>query len=317
MTDKNWFKNFIYRLRYQIARDTIKRVEWPSKPDWELFRDIPSYRVISDYMYNKNSYSSLDCVEVKDDGLHLKVINLDEPEYREHWSGNHWCYYKNGWIEIHDAFESYGTWVVRFTTPIKPAFPAVWFLREPHPSRNSFEVDTLLIEANSITLGNIPQREPKVNQWVTELNGDIIGKVVNYNMGIIYLDRDVRDIRLRSFLVCADSIQPEVDLMEIWGKNRTWFGYAVHWGSTFDKYDVNSVGTNICKAEENREYEFAVKMSPEKYEFFVDGIKTAEFIQGLSDRKLYMVINSAVLEGVKDKVNVPDLVIKSVKYYKL
>jgi hypothetical protein len=289
----------------------------PDIPIWEADWNNPEYRTIQDFMYDKNSYTDSSCVEVKPYGLHLKVLNLETPEYREHWSGNHNVYYKIGWVEFHDIFDCYGTWVFRFSTPIKPAFPAIWFLREAHPANDYFECEIITIEGNRVELLEIPNRTPGINQWLTEIDGGIIGRITNYSSGIIYLDRIPSNISLRKVCIHADSIQPEIDLMEIWGKNRTWFGYAIHWGSTFDKYDVHSVGKDVCKAEPNKEYEFAVRMTSEKYEFFLGGIKTWETSKGLSDKPLYLVINSGVLEGITALVNVPDVIIKSIKYYKL
>lgn len=47
----------------------------------------------------------------------------------------------------------------------------------------------------------------------------------------------------------------------------------------------------------------------------LDEIKTAEYTVELSDKKLYLLINTAVLEGVTENVNIPDFIIKRIRYY--
>lgn len=320
MRDKNCLKNKIYKYRFLFAKDLVKKMEWPLTSDWEInWKDQSMYDVLEDYMYDKNSYTSKDCIRVEEDGLHLKVMNLDKPEYREHWSGNHMCYYKIGKVEIHNVTDSpYGTWVVRLKTPTKPAFPAVWFLKESYPSEELwFECDVLISKQNYIVIISVPEKEIQVNQWITDENGDVLGRVTGYNATnrTISLDRDI-NVDVKKILVKRDSITPEIDLMELWNNKRTEFTHSVIWGDRWNKYAKNAINNSTIKPECGKEYEFAVRMSPNKYEFFIDGVKTAEFIQGLSTRKLYMILNSAVLEGVLDRVDIEDFVIRDVKYYK-
>lgn len=321
MTTQNYtdyIKNLYYTIRYRLFKKFLTPIIWET-PDWEENWNNPKYQIISDYMYNKNSYTSKDCVEILSDGLHLKVENLNSPEYRSHWSGEFMCYYKIGWVEYHNIFgeSPYGTWVFNFKNPIKPAFPAIWFLREPYsPEELRFKCGVSKIENNTVKLSETPEINPGVNWWLLDIDNNVLGRIQSYDETnkIITIDKNIENVDQTEILISGDCITPEIDLMEIWGRNRTYFGYAVHYGPSYDTYAPYVAGNNVCKADEI-DYEFAIKFSPEKYEFFLDGIKTAEYTVGLSDKKLYLLINTAVLEGVTENVNIPDFIIKRIRYY--
>jgi hypothetical protein len=321
--------NLYLKFRYNLFKKYITPIDW-GKPDWEEDLQTPQYRIIENNMYNNNSYTSKDAVIPQDDGLHLKVIKLNPPEYREHWSGKFTCFWKCGWIEYHNIFDSpYGTWVINFIPPISDdgkdrVFPALWFLREPYsPKALRFKCGVSKIENNDIKLSETPERNPGVNWWILDTNNNYLGQVQKYDTynKIITLNKNITDINQNEILISGDCITPEVDIMEI--LHNGYFAHTIHYGPTYDAYRKYSIGENICKPE-NREYEFAVTLYHDRYEFFIDGIKTCVLDKNkvkfgdedfVSDQKLYMILNSAVHTNVREG-NIPDFIIKRIRYYK-
>ena len=311
--------NLYLKTRYKLLKKCISPGNWGT-PDWEENFTSQQYTITEDLMYNNNSYTSKDCVVNQADGLHLRAIRLSPPEYREHWSGNFPCSYKVGWVEYHNLFDPYGTWVINFIPPVgKKVFPAIWFLREPYsPKVLRFSCKVLDIKQNNIKV-ETPQRNPCVNWWVLDTNNNYLGRVQKYNTinKIITLDKNITDVNQTEILISGDCITPEVDIMEI--LSNGYFAHTIHYGPTYDAYRKYSIGLDICKPE-NKEYEFAVSLYEDRYEFFIDGIKTCVFNKGtvkhddfVSDQKLYMILNSAV-HDVTDGVS--DFIIKKIRYYK-
>jgi hypothetical protein len=329
MARDNSLPNLYLKVKYILFKKWITPIIW-GKPDWEEDFQNPSYTILENFMYNNNSYVSKDAIIPQSDGLHLKVIKLNPPEYREHWSGNFTCYWKCGWVEYHNIFDSpYGTWVINFIPPISGdgegrVFPALWFLREPYsPKALRFKCGVSKINYKDIKLSETPQRTPGVNWWVLDINNNYIGRVQKYDIirKIITLDKNIDNVNQSEIYISGDCITPEVDIMEILSDGK--FAHTIHYGPTYDEYRKYNIGSNICKPE-NREYEFAVTLYHDRYEFFIDGIKTCVLDKTkvkcgdedfVSDQKLYMILNSAVQSGVIDG-NIPDFIIKRIRYYK-
>jgi hypothetical protein len=321
--------NLYLKTRYNLFKKCITPINW-GKPDWEENFQNPQYTITENFMYNNNSYTSKDSVIQQNDGLHLKVTKLNPPEYREHWSGNFTCYWKCGWVEYHNIFDSpYGTWVINFVPPISGdgkgrVFPALWFLREPYsPKALRFKCGVSKIKYKDIKLSENPERNPGVNWWVLDTNNNYLGRIQKYDPinKIITLDKNITNVNQTEILISGDCITPEVDIMEILSDG--YFAHTIHYGPTYDAYRKYCIGSNICKPE-NREYEFAVSLYPDRYEFFIDGIKTCVLdknkVKGgdedfVSDQKLYMILNSAVQSEVRDG-NIPDFIIRRIRYYK-
>ena len=323
--------NLLLKLKFNYFKKYIKAITWDDIPDWEVDWNSeitnPSYIIIQDNMYNGNSYTSKDCVEIKNDGLHLKTIKLTPPEYKEHWSGKFTCYWKCGWIEFHNIFQSYGTWVFKFIPPINTnnnlkTFPAIWFLREPYPSTSkSYECDVNIISNKTFQILNIPIIKPRCNWWVLNEKNSIIGRIDTYNddLNTITLYDNI-NCSVNKIKVAVDTITPEVDVMEILGED---YGHTIHFGPSFDEYREFCVGERIGKPIKNKEIEFAVKISKNKYEFYQDGILTCVFDKNkithsehlISDQKLFLILNSAVNKEVYNG-DFPDFIITSIKYFK-
>lgn len=326
MAKDRTLRNLILKMKYLMCKKI--NIDWGT-PDWQVDWNNQSYIISQDYMYAGVSYTDNSCVKVEDNSLKLMVKKLETPEYREHWSGNFTCYWKNGWVEFHDKFESpYGTWVFNFIPPVSEnsknrVWPAIWFLREPYsPKELRYKCESSVVTNKGYKLsliGNIPH-EPKINSWVFDINNVYIGKIKNYDSvnKIITIDKKILK-NYNEIVIGYDSIIPEVDVMEILDNK---FGHTIHYGFDYDKYRKYSIGSLICTPE-NREYEFAVTITPNKYIFYIDGIKTCEFGNNItkpddglcSTQKLYLILNHSINEGIKDGNDVDDFIIKNVRYY--
>lgn len=316
-------KNIILKIRYLLFKEYIEPIKW-GDPDWEEDWNNPSYVINTDFMFGGNtlsaSYISNDCVEVKSNELHLKTIKLKTPEYRSHWSGNFTCYWKSAWVDYRDnnnVKSIYGTWVFNILAPTSDMAPALWFLRPAYsPEELRFKCGVSKIENNTVTLSETPERKPGVNWWLLDID-NVLGRIQSYDETnkIIIIDKNIENVNQTNVLISGDCITPEVDLMEIINKK---FKHTIHYGPTYDAYRKYQIGPYMGKPIKNKEYEFAVRILPTKYEFFIDGIKTAEINDALSNQSVYPILGSAVnSKGDLTLDSIPDFIIKRMRYYKI
>jgi len=304
-------------IRYKLLKNLIKPVKnWGTLVYEDDFKSSKiDYTIIEDYMYNGNSYMSKDCVVRQNDGLHLKTIKLDPPEHRKHWSGEFDCYWKCGWVEYHNEFTGvYGTWEFKVELPNVGSFPAIWFLREPYcPKELRYKCNVSRVNGDIIYIKS-PSQIPMINWYVFDKNSVFLGKIDDYNEddGYILLDRKITS-KINEIIIGIESIKPEVDLMEIIPNGL--IKQSIHYGYDYNEYHKYSESTTLDKVAPKKEYTFAVRMLPNKYEFYIDGIKTGEFNVGLSIYKPYLILNSGATNGITNG-NINDFIIKSIKYYK-
>lgn len=108
-------------------------------------------------------------------------------------------------------------------------------------------------------------------------------------------------------------ITPEIDIVEtIQGK----FRHTVHYGYAEYVYRRTSTGSSICKAD-NQFHEFGVDILKNGYDFYIDGIRTAELRSAdpefVSRDPSYLIINNAAHPYSTEDT---EMVIKSIKIYK-
>ena len=120
-------QNRLLALRYNYFQRCVKPIKFHPVPDWRENFANPKFSIVENNYYAGHSYCSPDCVRIKDGKLHLKVKQTNE--IRDHWSGKQHCYWKIGWVEYHDLFPAYGTWVWKAIVP-EYSFSALWMLRK-------------------------------------------------------------------------------------------------------------------------------------------------------------------------------------------
>lgn len=322
-TVKSYLNNLYLKLRYNLFKKWLKPFK-EGEPTWQENWDNPEYEIEHGDFYGSIMYKHKDCVYLNNDksdpeyGLHLKVIAANK-EF-SNWNETKFCNWITGFVNYKKRFTdiSYGRWVFDVRLP-KDSFAALWFLRYPHPPLSmQFEAYAEYSEGKTIRLLEKPLKKPSVNWWVLNKSREIVGRVLNYS------EKD-NVIELYDFLsenidgliyIGSDHITPEVDLMEVMTNNKV--RHTLHYGFTNEKYVTHSVGSDIEKPDFSRDYKFAVDILPNKYIFYIDGIKTAEYEVAVYDKPLYPILNNAVYSHVTDtSKKIDDFIIKSIKYYKL
>lgn len=301
-------KNIFLKFRYKFFRRWLKPIKF-GEPSWTSDFNKKEYRVSKDFLYAGHSYTSKDCVEVKDGNLILKCKGV-EPFWKEHWSGEQVCYWKIGWVDYRDVFkQAYGTWEFDCILP-GDAWPALWLLRHRHsPEEMRFKCEVEWLSSKKIRVIDPPKRIG-VNWWLFHENNKFLAHISKVEGDILTLDRKCLTQPVTP-IIGSDHIIPEVDVMEIMTNKK--IRHTIHHGYVVHDYRLYDTGSDICKPHK-KDYKFAVTCSPDKYEFFIDGIKTAEFKVGLSSYSMYPILNNAVHKNVYSG-EVGDFVIKSMKYY--
>lgn len=306
-------RNFYLKYRYIFFKKFIKPTKF-GKPTWEENFNNPSFKIEHDDFYAGHSYIDKECVLVKDNMLYLKVIPTNKNYTR--WGETQFCNWRIGKVSYQNLFEhvSYGTWSFEVKIP-KGSFAALWFLRYSHPPvEMQFENEIKMLDGKKLYLSYKPKHNPSINWWLLDNDGNILSRIESYdiNNNMILLKEEIsytgKDIKISS-----DHIVPEVDLMELMRDNRV--RHTIHHGFVVGEYRKYDNGTTISRINHDKFYEFTLKVLKDRYEFYIDGIKTCEYDVGLYDKPLYPILNNAVhINNFKDGVS--DFIVKSIKYYK-
>lgn len=305
--------NFWLKIKFKWFKFLTEPIKFNEIPDWEENWKKPSYEIHEDFLYAGHSYCSKDCVEQKENALHLKVLPTNE--FREHWSGSQHCLWKIGWVNYQNIFPAYGTWVWEVNLPPN-TFCALWFLRPSYPSKTLRESVTVnKIENNNIIYYNENTKiKFRVNCWVL-IDGNKPIRIKSIENNKIILRESLPNVNFNKFILAYDSITPEIDIMELLYKNK--IAHTIHYGDSDVKYTTSGQTTSLGKPNFHETYEFAVKVSPTKYEFYINGYKTGIMKVGLSEEPINVILNSAMHSRDKDNtVKISDFIIKSFKFYK-
>jgi hypothetical protein len=305
-------KNFYLKIRYNLFKKWITPIKFGT-PDWEEDFNNPSFEIWDQPFYSGHSYISPDCVEIDNNSLYLKVKQVYENVTA--WGVTQFCHWKMGAIMYKNKFKdyTYGTWVFKVVLP-RNSFAAIWFLRHPHPPEEmQFECGVSWIENKTVYFTSWPEKKPGPNWWLLDMEGNVLSRIFNYdevsNSVLLHDDISYTGKRVK---IGSDHITPEIDLMEvIHDKIR----HTIHWGFSTETYRLHGKGMDICTPDWTKEYEFALKSLPDRYEFYIDGIKTGEYTQGVYDKPIYPILNNAVHKK-NFTHSVQDFVIKSIKFYK-
>ena len=92
---------------------------------------------------------------------------------------------------------------------------------------------------------------------------------------------------------------PEIDIIELVGKEPNTVHHSYHWGPLRDglkPWDLNQTSTN--KAEEmpfgDAFHDFALEWTPERITWFVDDKPTHQYTGKIPNTPMYLIINSAI-----------------------
>jgi hypothetical protein len=299
--------NFYYKLRYKFFRKYLKQKKFEGTPDYQI---DDNYIISEDAFYAGHSKTSKDCVEKKLDGLHLKVLPIYE--YFDNWTGHGQCYWKIGWIEIkNEKFTPYGTWVWNVKLA-KNSWCALWLLRKGYvPEQFQTSTKVTFISPKQLQLASVPKVLPKVYDSVYAYGKYIgrISKIIDIN---IYFKEDM-PIAPDEITYGKEFIIPEVDIMELLTPKYV-LGHTVHWGFHPTKYKLHSEEALRLKPDHYNDYEFAVEITPKKYIFYTNGIKTGVIKAGTSDQPLYPIMNNAA-QPFNYTDTPTDFIIKDFKFY--
>ncbi len=306
-------QNRLLALRYNHFQKCIKPIKFPPVPDWKENFDIPQFSIVENNFYAGHSYCSKDCVEIKEDGLHLKVQSTDE--YRFNWDRWQQCSWKIGWVEYHDMFPAYGTWAWKAIVP-ENSFSALWMLRRGYcPEETKFKCRMYGVNPDELYLREKPLYEPKPNMWVYDKYNQYLGRVFDYcpiSRVLTIKDHDHTKYEEDYILIGQDAITPEVDVMELLNNGK--FGHTLHYGFDYDIYAPKGSAVQLKAKNLQLEHEFAVVISPDKYKFYIDGYLTGIMKTGLSPEPVNVIMNSAV-HSANFTIQPEDFIIKEFKFY--
>jgi hypothetical protein len=310
-------KNLLLKLRYNLFKEYIKpKIDWGNLV-WKEDFNNPSYEILNHIFYHNHMVMSSECVELQEDGLHLKVIPIkNAPEQYNIWGETKSIWWKIGYIDYKKFFKdyTYGTWVFKVNLP-RDSFCAIWFLRHPHPPvEMQFSCNINRIEGNKVFLNSVPSIIPGINWWILDDKRNVIGRIYNYNkiLNLITL-YEPSDLTFSGYgYIGSDHIIPEIDLMEVLRKNQV--GHTIHYGFTRDTYRLYGKGTKVFVPNWDEDYEFALVNTPKGASFYTNGIKTGELNVGLYDLPIYPILNNAV-HSANFTHGVSDFIIKSIEFY--
>jgi hypothetical protein len=306
-------QNRLLALRYNHFQKCIKPIQFPPVPDWKENFDNPQFSIVENNFYAGHSYCSKDCVEIKEDGLHLKVQATDENRF--HWDRWQQCSWKIGWVEYHDMFPAYGTWVWKAIVP-ENSFSALWMLRKRYcPSETRFKCRVYGVNPDELYLMEVPMYNLTPNMWVYDQYNQYLGRVHSYDSisrVLIIKDHDHARYSEDYVFIGQDAITPEVDIMELLNNGK--FGHTLHYGFEYGKYATDGSGTQLKAKNLQSEHEFAVVISPDKYKFYIDGYFTGIMKTGLSPEPINVIMNNAV-HSANFTTKPEDFIIKEFKYY--
>lgn len=315
-------KNLIYLIivllftachaqRYSLKKAITKPIDFGT-PSW--IADFNNANISEGDLYAGHTIRLKENVEIDSLG-YLHLYTKPYNEIYHNWWGSKFCNWSTGWVDFRDTHqEVFGTWEVEMKLP-NGGWPAFWLLHERHSvPETQIQVDVINAEKGSriIHFNCEPENKLRVNLWCFYRN-EFIGHIHGITETGIILDRTLETDISDSIAIGMDHIIPECDIMELFpGGIRN----TLHYGYTWDKYRANEKGAYVVrKPDLNKIYKFAVTVSKDGYQFYVDGYKSFFTSKGVVDEPLFMILNNA---KQKDELTgeATEMIVYKLNYYK-
>ena len=305
-----------HSLRYSVRSTISKPVDFGT-PSWTA--DFTEAKKSRGDFYANHTVTLYENTEIDNDGnLHLYSKPYGKVYY--FWDKPRYCDWSTGWVDFRDTHQAiYGTWEVKMKLP-KKGWPAFWLLRERHSvEETQINCDILPLSKGEriIHLNSITKNKLRVNLWVFYEN-EFIGYINELGENTIVLDRKLNKDISGSIKIGMDHIVPEVDIMEMfsYGIRNT-----VHFGYVWDEYVSDgrtAMVLNKSKIDFDKVYSFAVEITPEYYQYYIDGIPSFKTKKGIVNQPLYVILNNArhTSEFIKDLLgDTTEMIVYELNYY--
>lgn len=299
----------------------LKFVPQPITDFGQKYERIPFTKGIPNdgYVYCDNQITDCKNALINTDNCTLIVDPLLYPVQYENWQGKFTLYSTIGWLDF-PAMEPYGIWSADIKCN-KDSFCAFWMVREPHTRPENSTVALVdYIEGDKIFIKDLPfyvdvnwfVSYDNINTTIIECGNDImLGQYAKEGQKYIIV-KDLQKPKSNTpVLLSRPNIKPEVDIMEfVNGKVK----HSIHYGYPFLGYNMYSETTNSIKSD-NKWHNYAVRILPDRYEFFVDYRKRfiVDIKESLSNAKVKPIFNIA---SHGTGTNYMEMEIKDFRYWK-
>jgi len=259
--------------------------------DFKLGKATTGYFTTADGL----SYvADADCVEIKEDGLHLYSKPFFGEVYTNSWETPRPVDIKHGWFDFQEFVNSprregyshiYGTWVAKIKFDPHSRI-AIWLLRERHLDKTNW-IDLEVKYINKDTVWFRDKEKVKLIEinYLVFPSGQV--KSVNHEEGFIVFNYEPAE-NCKTIRVGRDNITPEVDLFELINGNMVQSVHSGYTPLTSKKYKKQAISSHVAPPTKN-EYEVAVTVSSKGYKFYIDGILTTEVWEKSPKVPCYMI----------------------------